>query len=210
MTQQSLARLAWPPPPDALTKVLGLGDGSTGWQGRWNPLRSTFPDLSAFSVVRGGSRHEKIHRSLPYSAPPGSSDCSGSLGAPPQCPDAGAVGGFQWRPLPRVASADACPAVAGRQGHHFTCGRAYASLLRSEWSWWSPVFLCPDLNCPLSASTITASGSLAVWSGTSKCIYERLLVKVVSHPNEEIVVCTWVLTVSAGVLFRAIEPFKKV
>lgn len=53
-------------------------------------------------------------------------------------------------PPPRVAPADACPAVtrvAGRLGHHFTCVAAYASLHR-EWSRWSFLFLCPDLIDP--------------------------------------------------------------
>lgn len=48
-------------------------------------------------------------------------------GAPPQCPDAGAVGGLQWRPLP-VRLLPTHVRVAGRLGHHFTWVWAYASL----------------------------------------------------------------------------------
>lgn len=40
--------------PDAFPNVLALGEGSPGWQGRWDPLRFPFPDLSALSGVRGG------------------------------------------------------------------------------------------------------------------------------------------------------------
>lgn len=37
MTQQDLARLAWPPTPDAFPNVLGSGEGYKGWQGRFEP-----------------------------------------------------------------------------------------------------------------------------------------------------------------------------
>lgn len=93
-------------PLDAFPKLLGFGEGSTGWQGRLNPLPLSLSRSFLRSLWRrrygaeAGSGKGKIPRSLPYSSPPYSSDCSGSSGAPPQCPDARAVGGLWWRPLP--------------------------------------------------------------------------------------------------------------
>lgn len=58
---------------------------------------------------------------------PGAQIVLEASGAPPQCPDAGAVGGLQWRPLP-VRLLPTHVRVAGRLGHHFTWVWAYASL----------------------------------------------------------------------------------
>lgn len=57
VTQQgpaSLACLSACLPRTPFLNELGFGEGSAGWQGRWKPLRFSFPDLSALPVEEGG------------------------------------------------------------------------------------------------------------------------------------------------------------
>lgn len=124
VTQQGLVRLARPPPRTPFPTCLVLG--VQGLAGTLEP--TAFVPFQIFllpSLWRGRRNGEGAGTGRfigPSLTPPlpGAQIVLEASGAPPQCPDAGAVGGLQWRPLP-VRLLPTHVRVAGRLGHHFTC-----------------------------------------------------------------------------------------